>query len=202
MNICIITEYFPETEKLEIRGGVEARAYHIASQLAKRHTVYVITSSEHEDQKQYKLSGINVIVCSKHAYTHEGALFSRLRFAWRAYKIWKMLQKKDIHIVDGYNYISYLPAYFLGKKLGAKRVATYHEVWLGSWIKNKGLLTGLFGALWEWIVLHCRWDALIAVSAFTKEKLQQHIADGHVKVVPNGIAPELYTHQYKKCAKP
>ena len=36
MKICIVTEFFPKSEKAEIRGGVEARAFHIVKHLAKK----------------------------------------------------------------------------------------------------------------------------------------------------------------------
>ncbi len=192
MNICIITEYFPETTEIEIRGGVEARAYHIARELAKKHTVFVITSSEHTNVRQYKLGKINVLVCSRLSYTHSAAFFSRLRFAWNAYRCRKQLQDKKIHIVDGYNFISYLPAYFLAKKLSAKKVATYHEVWLGAWIRNKGVFTGMFGAVWEWIVLQCNWDKIIAVSEFTRQKLAHYFPDAKLAVVQNGVVLDEY----------
>ena len=44
MNILLLTEYFPGSEKAEITGGVESRAFNIAKRLAKKHKIKIITS--------------------------------------------------------------------------------------------------------------------------------------------------------------
>ncbi|MBI1969291.1 glycosyltransferase, partial [Candidatus Woesearchaeota archaeon] len=198
MKLCLITEYFPESEKGELRGGVESRCYHIAQELSKKHTVYIITSSEKEDAvREYRIGRIKVISCCKHRYTHEGAFLSRLRFAWRAYRLWPLLEEKGIDLVDGQNFICCVPAYFAARKLHIPTVATYHEVWVGEWIRNKGIGTGMLGEVWERFVLKLSWNKIITVSHFTKDRLlQQGIREKDVAVVHNGVDLKKYK-QYK-----
>ena len=63
MNIILITEFFPESST-DITGGIESRAYNVAKELAKKHTVYVLTSYKGK-KRQYKLEGINVLRVGK-----------------------------------------------------------------------------------------------------------------------------------------
>ena len=42
MNICIVTEYFPHSDCLDIKGGVEVCCYNEALELSKYHNVTVI----------------------------------------------------------------------------------------------------------------------------------------------------------------
>jgi len=44
MKIIMITEYFPQSEDCEIRGGVEARCFYVARELARKHEVTVISA--------------------------------------------------------------------------------------------------------------------------------------------------------------
>lgn len=187
MKIVIITEYFPESEKGELSGGVEARAFNIATGLAKskKYDVTVIAGRTGSSKEKSQFSNITVLRPVKHKYSHGGAFFSRFRFAFAALKTAKKL---DADIIDGYNFISYLPAYFAGKKIGAKKIATYHETWLGEWIKNKGIITGTFGSLWERFVLFRDWDKIISVSEFTRKRLiKAGIKKNLITVIPNGV---------------
>ncbi|HDQ15975.1 MAG TPA: glycosyltransferase family 1 protein [Bacteroidetes bacterium] len=198
MKIVIITEYFPESEKGEASGGVESRAFYIAKGLAKKHEVTVIAGNT---GKVSKFANITVLRPAKHKYSHAASIFSRLRFAISAYETAK---KIDADVIDGYNFISYLPAYFAGKKTGAKKVATYHETWIGEWVKNKGLFTGILGSLWEQFVLSLKWDKIISVSEFTKKRLvERGVSKEKIFVVPNGVnLPEYAKIKVKKYPAP
>lgn len=183
MRICIITEYFA-TKDGAATGGVEARAFHVAKELAKKHDVTVITSWRDGMPRQETFSNLTVHhVGPHHPYTNVGAVVSRLRFSRAAYK---EACRHTFDVIDGYNFVSYLPAYHAAKKTGAKSVATYHEIWLGSWIKNKGLLTGTLGSIWERAVVKKKWSRIIAVSECTKKKLEPHVRSP-VVVIPNGV---------------
>lgn len=203
MRICMITEYFPESERGELRGGVEARTFNLAQQLAERHAVTVVTSYESGGPRTHAIGNVTVIRCGKHRYTHSGAFLSRLRFACSVMRVLPTLRAHPPDIIEGENFLCYLPAYALARKLGAKAIATYHEVWLGDWVQNKGLMTGLFGSIWERMALRKRWDRIIAVSAFTKHKLvAAGITPEKISVVPNGVdlaaypTAELMPHKY------
>lgn len=194
MRICIITEYFA-TKDGAATGGVEARAFHVAKELAKKHDVTVITSWRTGMPRQETFSNITVHhVGPHHPYTNIGAVVSRLRFSYAAYK---EARRHTFDVIDGYNFVSYLPAYHAAKKTGAKSVATYHEIWLGSWIKNKGLLTGTLGSIWERAVVKKKWNRIIAVSECTKKKLELHV-HSTIVVVPNGVVlPQPTAHHQR-----
>lgn len=188
MHLCMITEYFPESAKGELRGGVEARAFHLAQQLAERHAVTVITSYESGSRRTHAIGKIRIIRCGPHRYTHRGAFLARLRFARSVQTAFQELRDQPPDIIEGENFLCYLPAFTLAHRLKAKAVATYHEVWIGSWMRNKGLLTGALGSIWERLALRKPWDKLIAVSSFTKHRLIQcGIPPARIAVVPNGV---------------
>jgi glycosyltransferase involved in cell wall biosynthesis len=192
MKILIITEYFPGSENCDIKGGVEARAFYLAKNLAKKHDVTVVTSFDAGTVQHETISGINVIRCGKKRnYSQGGSFIDRLSFIFSAIKTGKKL---DTDIVDGYNFISYIVAYEISKFLHIPRVATYHDVWLGEWVKNVGLINGIIGEILERYVLSKKWDKFIAVSNYTKQKLKNKgIREDNISVVYNGIDLENYT---------
>jgi len=197
MKILIITEYFPSSENCDIKGGVEARAFYFAKNLAKKHDVTVITSFDSGTLKNENISGINVIRCGKKRnYSQGGSFIDRLSFISSAIKTGKRL---DVDIVDGYNFISYIIAYKVSKFRNIPRIATYHDVWIGEWIKNVGLINGIIGEILERYVLSKKWDKFIAVSNYTKEKLKNKgIFEDNISVVYNGIDIENYVNSSNK----
>ena len=200
-NILIVTEYFPN-ERLEITGGVEARAYYIGRELAKTNEVTIITSWRSGDKKCENIDNMTIIRCGKeHKYTNKGAIFSRLRFAIYAYNTISSLK---CDIIFGYNFIAYLPTYFAAKRLNARTIATYHETWIGEWIDNTNIIVGLLGEIWERIVLKLNWDKFIAVSDFTRKQLiKQGIRPTKIEVIPNGIDfPKYNEIQTTKSTRP
>ena len=169
MNITYITEYFPYSGEGDITGGVESRCFNIAKNTSKNHNLTIITSWKKGQLRNHKIGNIKILrVGPHHDYSNEGKILSRLKFSLAAYKIAKKI-KSDV--INGYNFISYLPAYYAAKKIKAKKIATYHEVWLGEWIKNKGFIAGNLGAIWEKLVLKSKWDKIISVSKFTANRL-------------------------------
>ena len=197
MKILFITEFFPFSEKGEMRGGVEARAYYLAKNLVKLgHEVYVITSWEKGLKKEDYFSGIRVYRVGKVNYSQSGSVLQRFKFMRGAYKKAVSLGI-GFDIVDGYNFTSYLPAYYAAKKMNAKSVATYHEVWAGQWLKKFGLY-GLSGEIGERIVLAKKWDLFIAVSENTKKDLIKAGIKKPIKVVYNGIDLNEFNFNVKK----
>jgi len=188
MRIVIATEFFPKSEKVEIRGGVEARAFHVAKQLAKTHDVTILTTREHGTEKKDEFLGIEVLRFGKERkYSQKGSLVERLSFITEGGKI-----KREFDIVDGYNFISYPLAWEIAKRNKVPAIATYHEVWVGRWVKNIGV-GGVLGELLERYVLSRDWDKFIAVSRFTEDKLRRAGVRGRkIEVIPNGIEIKEY----------
>jgi len=195
LRIAIVTEFFPKSEKVEISGGVEARAFHVAKQLAKAHDVTVITTREHGTRKKDEFLGFEVLRLGRaRRYSQKGSLIERLSFVMEGGKI---TDKFDV--VDGYNFVSYPIAWEIAQRNRIPSIATYHEVWLGKWIENIGV-EGVLGELLERYVLGRKWDKFIAVSRFTGEKLRERrIPKERIEVIPNGI--EIWDYQKIKVEK-
>ncbi|MEK6960917.1 MAG: glycosyltransferase family 4 protein [Nanoarchaeota archaeon] len=172
MDIVIVTEYFPVSDKVEITGGIETRAFEVAKYLTDDHQVTILTSRPHGSPRESTFCGFKVIRCGKElAYANKGSFVDRLSFITDAIKVGKSL-KPDL--VDGYNFTTYYPAYCIAKFHKVPAIATYHDVWLGEWIKNTGLFTGVIGEVVERFLLSGhgkRFARFITNSAYTKGKL-------------------------------
>lgn len=192
MKILLVVEYFPETTNGEIRGGVESHAFYVASELSKRHSVFVLCAREKNQPRESHLNNISVFRCGfEHSFVQGGSLFSRLSFLISSIKKGRSM---NIDIVDGYNFISYIAAFFITlRRKRVKRVATYNDVWVGEWIKNVGFFSGILGELLERFALFVSWDKFIAISEYTKFKLiKRKIDTNKIAVVPCGVKVEQY----------
>jgi len=191
MKIVYITEYFPYKSEEDITGGVEARCMSISKELSKKHDVTIITSWQKGQKRKHNIGKVKILrVGPDHAYSNSGSMLSRFKFASEAERIAKKI-KADI--IEGYSFVTYPAAYKAARKNGAKAIATYHEVWIGEWVKNKGLLTGIFGSIWERNTLKLKWDKLFPVSNFTANRLvKNNIPKSKIEVVYNGIDTDKY----------
>ena len=182
MNICIVTEFFPQDEILDIKGGVEVCCYNEATQLAKKHNVTVLTSKE-SPKEEYHMNNIHVICCGKdRGYVQKGSFTQRYNFMKDAIKKGKNLE--DIDLVIGYNFITYPVALKIANKLGSKVAARYHDVWIGEWIKNMGI-TGIVGEILERYILRQDIDLYLAVSDYTNQNLQKYVKADKIKTIHN-----------------
>jgi glycosyltransferase involved in cell wall biosynthesis len=118
-------------------------------------------------------------------YSNSGYIIRRQLFALSLFLRGMSVPKPDV--IEGSNFISYLPSALVGSLRAIPHFATYHECWIGSWIKNKGLVTGVFGSIWERLALFLGFDAIIAVSGSTKRQLAEHDVRTD-RVIPNGVS--------------
>ena len=181
MKIVFVSEYFPQSENCEVRGGVEARCFFVAKELAKKHDVTVVASWEQGSEKKHQICGINVIRCGiERKYSQGGSIFARISFIWAAYRTIKNL---DYDVIDSQIYIPHLAAAFLP----GKKFMTYHSVWIGKWAKYIGL-HGLILELIEKWLLSLDWERVIAVSESTKKELTEAgVKPKKIHVVKNGV---------------
>lgn len=191
MNILLVTEYFPRSAACEVRGGVEARAFYLARELARRHSVRVICTREPGDPPQEDVAGVGVHRCGPpRPYGQAGLLDARAAFIHAAVKLGRQW---PADIVDGFNFLAYVAAYHISRSRQIPRVATYHDVWLGEWIRHLGLVSGLAGEVVERYVLSKRWDRFIANSETTRQELlAARVRAPAIEVVYNGIALEEF----------
>src|SRR5262245_37325368 len=109
MNILIVTEYFPESDQCEVRGGAEARAFYMARELAQHHRVAVVCSRETDQAREVQIAGMHVYRCgSERAYDAKAGSFgARLSFFRAAVRQVRALAR-DVDVIDGYNFLTYL----------------------------------------------------------------------------------------------
>ncbi len=197
MNICIITEYFPHSDDLEIKGGVEVCAYNEANELSKYNNITVLTSYEQDTQEEFYIDDIRVICCGRRRdYTQKGSFTDRLSFMRDAYN--KGIQLDDIDLVVGYNFLTYPVAYRISQKLDIPVAARYHDVWVGRWLKTIGV-TGLFGEVMERYFLSRDVDLLIPVSDYTRDNLLDYAPPDRIKTVHNIVDfPIVKSEPYDK----
>ena len=199
MKILIISEFFPTGKDLKFSGGVEARTFFLAKNLAKRHKVCVLTSRISGSLKKETIFNFVVFrVGPERKYIPTvGNILGRIRFAKAAIDFGK---SQDVDLVDGSNFITH----FVAKKISqAKKISTvawYPDVWIGSWIKNAGIF-GIFGEILERINLIMGFDAYIAISTKTAKKLKQHVK-GKITVIPCGVDQKEFAKSAKKFANP
>lgn len=192
MKIQLVTEYFPRSAECEIRGGVEARSFYLARELAERHDVEVVCAREPGEPIENEVAGIHVRrVGPARPYQQAGSLTARAAFLAAAIRAGRSTRPD---VVDGYNFIAYLAAGQISRARDIPRIATYHDVWVGEWIKNLGLVSGVVGEVMERVVLAQHWDRIIANSEATRSKLRNAGARASgMEVVHNGIALAEFT---------
>lgn len=196
MNICIVTEYFPHSDCLDIKGGVEVCCYNEALGLSKYHNVTVLTSKEGE-LDEFNIQDVHVICCGEdRGYVQKGSFTSRLKFMKDAVEKHKILE--DIDLVIGYNFITYPVAYNLAEKLNSKVALRYHDVWIGEWTKNMGI-SGLFGEMLERYIFKKDIDLYVAVSDFTRNNLNKYVDNTKTITVHNIVDfPKVKSEKYDK----
>lgn len=195
MRICFITEYFPKSSEIEIKGGVEVTAFNEAFYLSKNNEITVLTSYEDGMEKETNIGNIKVIACGKKRnYAQKGSFKNRLSFMKAAHDVGKKL---DFDIVVGYNFITHVGAWKLSQKLNIPCVARYHDVWIGEWRKNIGIL-GLFGEVLERYFLSRDVDLILAVSNFTANNLKNYFPEEKIAVVHNIVEfDEVKSEKFK-----
>lgn len=196
MNICIVTEYFPHSESLDIKGGVEVCCYNEALELSKFHNVTVLTSKEGE-LDEFSIQDVHVICCGDdRGYVQKGSFTSRLKFMKDALNKHEILE--DVDLVIGYNFITYPVAYKLAEKLNSKVALRYHDVWIGEWTKNMGI-TGLFGEILERYIFKKDIDLYVAVSDYTRNNLNKYVDNSKTITVHNIVDfPQVESEHYSK----
>lgn len=195
MRILIISEYFPRNHNLQFSGGVEARNFYIAKNLSKKHDVTVLTKLLADSKEKESMFGFSVIRAGNQTSykATASALIDRLSFIFRCIKA-----SRDINadIVEGSNFVTHFIAKLVAREKKIPSIAWYPDVWIGSWIKNAGIV-GIFGEVLERVNLWRGFTSYITISLQTKNKLQNYIKDS-IAVIPCGIDPEEYKHNVKK----
>ena len=112
MKILFLTEFFPSSSQLIFTGGVEARTFFIAQALAKKEKVIVLCRKTKELKRNKKLANLTIYPCGLPVLNIEANFFSLFeRTIFIISSFFKGL-KTDFDLVEGSNFVSYLPAFF------------------------------------------------------------------------------------------
>lgn len=199
MRILLVTEFFPTGKDFRFSGGVEARTFFIAKYLSKRHKVTVLTTRIHGTPARETKLGFQIVRVGKgRSYkATTGNVFERLKFMYEAIKVG---QKYPVDIVEGTNYISH----FIAKRISIQQkipvVFWYPDVWIGSWIKNAGLV-GIFGEILERANILFGANSYIAISKTTAGKLEKRVK-AKINIIYCGVEPVEFNLKTKKFAAP
>ena len=185
-NLLLLTEYFPVSEEAETTGGVEARIFDLVKGLSHSYKITVLCSRQPGQPKEAKVFGARVLRPGPIIpYSSKGFLVRRILTVLAIF-LKGLTLKPDI--VEGCSFMMYWQAFLIGIFTGAKKCATWHETWIGEWIKNKGILTGTLGSMWERVSIKLSWDCIISISNSTKKRLlERGVTCKNITVIPNGF---------------
>ena len=200
MKILLITDFFPIGKDLRFSGGVEARTFFVAKELAKRNDVSVISARLPQTRAKEKMFGFTVYRPGPIINYNSGAptvfdLHKRLSFIFSAISLGKRI---SIDIVDGGNFSDHFIAKMISNSKKIPVVFWYPDVFLGQWVETSGFLGGLAGYLLEKINLFFSADLFIAISKVTMNKL---IASGVDKAKVVTIACGVEPNEFKQKAE-
>jgi len=199
MKILLVSEFFPKGKNLNFSGGVETRTFFIAKYLAKKNKVSIICSRQKGTKKFEKMFNFSVYrVGPERKYNATvGSFPDRIKFMREAIKIGRSF---DVDIIDGGNFIAHFIAKMIANYKKIPVVAWYPDVWVGSWFKNAGI-RGIFGEILERINLIFNFDAYIAISKTTAQKLKKRV-NKKINIIPCGVDEQEFKVPIKKFPQP
>lgn len=175
MQILVVTEFLPSSDRGEITGGVEAYCHYVGRELERQHDVTFI--ADRTDGERWDHASL-------------GSIPRRLLFLVRA-----LLQglRADADIVMGTNYVVHPVAWLIGVLRRRPVVFWYPDVLIGQWRSGQfGRITGVIGELSERLILRLPVARYIAISQSTADKLIAHgIAPERIDVIPCGYDETL-----------
>ncbi len=186
MRIVFISESFPTSAQIDVTGGVEARDWQIAVALAKKHHVCVVTNARDNCPSQEKMRGITILRVG-HSVTHEKreSVFTRISFVLACLKV---IPQLSFDLIQGSNVVTQAIAAHAGQQMKKPIVALIPDIYIGKWIKNTNLITGIIGEILEPWVLHQPWDRIISWSNATTQKLiNQELDSQQITTIPGGV---------------
>jgi len=191
MKIAMVDEWVAPKGK-PFFGGPDSRLISLCQHLKKGNDIHIITSNIEGGERIEDYDGITVHrVGKKRNFTQRGDFLERLKFSSL---VASRVKELNPDLVSAAGFVSYEGGYVGAREIGVPSVVTVHEVWLGEWIRNMGLINGMIGHLLEKRYLKYDFDGYVAVSNFTKKKLIDKVGvqPDSIEVVYNGIDPAIY----------
>ncbi len=170
MQILVVTEFLPSSDRGEITGGVEAYCHYVGRELEREHDVTFI--ADRTDGERWDHASL-------------GSIPRRLLFLVKA-----LVQglRTDADLVMGTNYVVHPVAWLIGVLRRRPVVFWYPDVLIGQWRNGQfGRVSGIIGELSERLILRLPVARYIAISQSTADKLVAHgIAPERIDVIPCG----------------
>lgn len=171
MKLLYLTEYFPNENSRVLTGGVESRTFYVARYLKSHH--HKVTVERRTEN---------------YAFNYFYTLVDRIAYIVTQLFHLMKIKRQKYDLVEGTNFVTYIPAFFRAKRIGAKAIAWYPDVFSGESIKRLGYVNGLVVELMERIALKLPWDGIIALSKETKKKLiSRGIKEKKIHVIYGGV---------------
>jgi glycosyltransferase involved in cell wall biosynthesis len=168
VKILLVTEFL-DLKSPNFTGGVETRAYYLAKYLKKKKYQVKIISRSHQG------------IVSANFFS----IFQRLFFILRAIKQGIAI---NFDIIEGSNFITYLPAWIIGFIKRKPRVAWVADYYGENWFKYYSFPVALSGWLLEKIAFKLPWNQFIAISQSTKDKLiETGISEEKIQAIYCGV---------------
>lgn len=188
MKILFILEYYYPNI-----GGVEKLFKDLAEGLTSNgHQVEVITTQFRKELPlRENINGVEI-----------RRLKLRNRFTFTFFSIFSILPHiKKFDVIHTTSYNAAFPAWMAAKIYRKKSIITFHEVWGDLW-KELPYLSQVHKALfslYESFILKLKFDTYIAVSDFTKKKLEERgVPQYRIKRIYNGICKDDYQVDIKE----
>ncbi len=191
MKILFLTEFYPTTLAADVRGGVEQRTLRLSQFLGNQHEVTVVAGREPGTPPSARLGQVDVQRPGPTTvYRQGGGLLARLRYAQAARQV-VLRSEADVMFVE--NFLGYGIMLTVSDTLRRRCFITYHDVWVGEWVKHVGFVSGVLGEIVERLTLRRQWLRWLANSSVTKEKLIHYgVARDQIDLVYNGIDLAVY----------
>ncbi len=183
MKIVLLTEFFPRSGKY-FTGGVEVRVTRLYEYLKRKgYDVTIISRSG-----SYEFNSLITAV-------------KRLFFFINLLVKIVFIKLPSADVVEGTNFTTYILAFLYAKKVKAKAIAWYPDVFLGKAIERLGVINGLLTEIAERISLKLPWDLIVALSQETKKKLVlAGVPENKIEVIYGGVDYNRYNiyNRYQK----
>lgn len=176
-------------------GGVEHRVFSLAKELAKRHTLYILTSMTEKMMIKEGVTFLKSVPLVSNRIPGRRSLFQSFLYSCSLFFTPILKRKFDIIIVESIPYIHLMPLFVRFIKKRSILVCDVHEVWIrykGRGIKNNILTKTLIQIMLRMFINKA--DAIMAVSETTKASLK-YVTGASLKeafVVPNGIGSDPF----------
>lgn len=170
MKILLLTEFFPADDKLQFTGGVESRSYFITKYFPSSDRIAVICRKTKTLNKATVKANIYIYPCGLTSRFIEAKLFSLFERLIFIIMVFFQGLRLDFDVIEGSNFVTYLPAFLLGLVKKKPKIAWFADVLDDQWLKYFGV-SGLVGKIFEWLSLKLSWNKIIALSNSTRNKL-------------------------------